>query len=456
MPGLPDAEAADIVRRLVAPVSLPADTPASSDQGNDRLTPLRITHLSHNDQRGGGPLASYRLHRTLLDLDVDSRMLVLESHRHDPTVARAGSPLVAAPARLADRLPLRLYPKRRPGMIWSPGCFGLGGAARHPWVMDADIIGLYWVNGGLLSIGDIGRLLRLGKPVVWRLSDLWPFTGGCHHAGTCDRYRDTCGRCPQLGSRSDRDLSARQLRRKRAWPRTRLTIVAPSRWLADLARRSALFRDCRIEHIATGVDLDIYRPRPKGMARRKLDLPIDRSLVLFGANNAVGNTRKGFAKLIEALQSLQRQRRISDVDLVLFGSNPPPALPLDMRVHAWGTIDDEAVRATLFSAADVFVTPSLEENLPNVVIEAMAAGTPAVAFDVGGTRELIDHRQTGYLATPGDIGDLADGLTFVLDTTLADRTMARRARQAMAVGHDRRTIARRYLDLYRELLGGRA
>lgn len=415
--------------------------------------PLRITHLSHNDQKGGGPLASYRLHRALLDLGAESRMLVLESHRDDPTVIRADAGPLTAPIRLADRLPRRFYRKRMPDRIWSPGCFGISGLERHGLVRASDILGLYWVNGGFLSVAGVDRLLRLGKPVIWRLSDFWPLTGGCHHPGDCGAYEDVCGACPQLGSRNDHDLAARQWHRKRRWPKDRLTVVAPSRWLHGLAAKSALLRGTRIEHIPTGVDLDVFKPCVRREARARLGLPLERRLILFGANNAVGNPRKGFSHLLQALSMLDRQNALADVDLVLFGSEKTPPLPLDLRVHDQGVVSDEGAKSQLFAAADLFVTPSLEENLPNTVIEAMASGTPAVAFDVGGTGELIEHGKTGYLARRGDSGDLKDGLLAMLDATVSDPGIGDRARTAMSERHDQRLAASRYLDLFQELHG---
>ena len=418
------------------------------------MSPLRITHLSHNDRKGGGPLACYRLHRALADLKVESRMLVLERQRGEASIADLGSDIMKEPIRLADRLPLRLYRKRLPDRIWSPGCFGMRGLENHPMIAASDVLGLYWVNGGLLSVGGIRRLLGLDKPVVWRLSDLWPFTGGCHHPGDCTRFETDCGSCPQLGSKSATDLSARQLRQKKTWPRDHLTVVAPSRWILDLAARSAVFRKVRLRHITTGVDVDVFKPARKAEARQKLGLPPDRRLILFGANNAIGNARKGFPRLVEALDHLAKTRRFADVDLVLFGCDTAPALPLDFPVHTAGVIRDEARMALLYAAADIFVTPSLEENLPNTVIEAMASGTPAVAFDVGGTGELIEHGENGFLATLGDSRELARGMESVLEDA-AEGAMGRRAREAMITRHDQRLIAKRYLDLYDELLGER-
>ncbi|MGI9449587.1 MAG: glycosyltransferase [Geminicoccaceae bacterium] len=415
--------------------------------------PLRITHLSHNDQKGGGPLASYRLHRALLDLSAESRMLVLERHRDDPNVEQIDAGPWTTPIRIADRLPRRLYRKRMSDRIWSPGRFGIGGLETHAAIQASDIIALYWVNGGFLSVSGIERLLGLGKPVIWRLSDFWPLTGGCHHPGDCEAYKTACGRCPQLGSDRAHDLAAKQWRHKQRWPKENLTIVAPSRWLADLAAKSTLFRNVRIEHIRTGIDLDVFKPCAREKTRHPLGLPLDRKLLMFGANEATRNPRKGYFELVEALRDLADGGRLDGVDLVLFGSEQTPDFPLDVRVHNRGVITDESEKASLFSASDLFITPSLEENLPNTVIEAMASGTPAVAFDVGGTRELIEHGKNGYLARAGDIQDLAAGIDAMLHMISTDPAIGKRVRDAMVAAHDQKMVARRYLCLCEELHG---
>ena len=428
-------------------------------EGSPDTRGLRVTHLCHNDQMGGGPLASYRLHRAMRDQGIDSCMLVMRKFHDDPSVARSTpwpTRLIEAPARIADRLPLRFYSKRARDVIWSPGWFGHANIASDGWVRDADLLSLYWINGGFLSISGIGSLLGLGKPVVWRLSDLWPFTGGCHHAGDCTGYRRSCGSCPQLASRSPNDLSARLLRAKRRWPTERLTIVSPSRWLQRLATTSAVFHDCRIEHIATGVDIETFAPGDPIDARRELGLPEDRALVLFGANNGLSNPKKGFALLAEALERLTALGKADDVDLVIFGQSDtaaPPALPLPVRMM--GFIGEEKAKATLFSAVDLFVTPSLEENLPNTVIEAMACGTPALAFDVGGTSELISHETNGYLAPFGDAAALARGLVHLLERREEMQPLRQSARRFVAAHHDNRKKARDYADLYEELCTGR-
>ncbi|MGI9419542.1 MAG: glycosyltransferase family 4 protein [Geminicoccaceae bacterium] len=418
---------------------------------------LRVLHLSHNDRMGGGPLASYRLHRTLRDQGIASRMSVLRKHHDDPAIdmpAALPSRLVETASRIADRLPLRAYPGRARDVVWSPGWFSWPGVLDQRSVREADLLCLYWINGGFLSVSAIGSLLALNKPVVWRLSDLWPFTGGCHHPGDCTAYRKACGRCPQLGSNAVTDLSTRMLGEKKRWPMEQLVIVSPSRWLADLARNSAVFGACRIERITTGVDIDLFAPEPKLEARRRLGLPEDKALVLFGANNGIRNPKKGFSYLLEAIERLKTLGKANRLDLVIFGQDSlPAAVTLPAPVHVMGRIHDERRMATLFSAADIFATPSLEENLPNTVIEAMSCGTPTVAFAVGGTAELIDHETNGYLAPPKDSAAFSRGLAFLLDRRDDMQSLQRSARDFITAHHDIRRIAAQYIDLYTDLAG---
>lgn len=416
--------------------------------------PPAVLHLCHNDRRGGGSLAAYRLHRALLEAGGRSRMLVLRRFQDDPTVAsilpQAAQRTGDHAARIADRLPLRSYGRRDRSVIWSPGWFGLAGT-RHAWLREADVLSLYWINGGFLSIAAIGRLLRMGKPVVWRLSDMWPLTGGCHHAQHCRRYEMRCGRCPQLGSARAADLSARQLRAKTRWPTRNLVVVSPSLWLASLARQSAVLRGSRIEHIPTGIDLEVFQPRPRGEARAWLGLPHDRTLILFGGNQATVNPRKGLGHLLDALRRLGAAGNAGKLELVLFGSSRPLTQPCPVPVRDLGVLHDEARKAALFAACDLFAAPSLEENLPNTVIEAMACGTPTVAFDVGGTAELVEPHRTGYLARAEDAADLGHGIEAMLGLAHTDPELVARLRRRAVQRHDARAIAARYLELYVEL-----
>jgi glycosyltransferase involved in cell wall biosynthesis len=306
----------------------------------------------------------------------------------------------------------------------------------------------------------IETMRRIGKPLVWTLHDMWAFTGGCHYAGSCEGYQARCGACPQLRSGSPGDLSRRIWRRKeRAWGGLPMVVVTPSRWLARCAERSSLFRERRVEVIPYGLDLDRFRPVDRSIARSILALPQDKRLILFGAMSSTSDERKGFRHLAAAMKALAAEDPPADTELVVFGASRPAEPPeLGFPVHYLGHLHDDISLALVYAAADLFVAPSTEDNLPNTVMEATACGTPTVAFDIGGMPDLVEPDRTGYLARPFDDGELAFGIR----TMLGDRE-ALAARGAMARAKAEREFprelqARRYAALYGELCtpGGRA
>lgn len=414
---------------------------------------MRVVHLSTRERHGGAARAAHRLHRGLLALGVASRVRVMRKDSDDPTVhgpsGLAGRALAYARRRL-DGLPLRLHPGREDApfhLAWMPGV----GAARIGRLRP-DVVNLHWLGGGFVRLG---ALARLGVPVVWTLHDMWAFTGGCHYSGGCVRHREACGACPRLGSGRERDLSRWTWRRKRAvYGRMDLTVVTPSRWMAGRAAGSSLLGGRRIEVIPNGLDTDRYRPVDRAAARRALGLPGDRLLVAFGAVGADSDRRKGYAELRRALARLGASPAGEGVDLVTFGGDPgraeeDPGLP----VHRLGRLDGVRDLVRAYAAADVFVAPSLEDNLPNTVLEALACGTPVAAFAAGGIPDMVEPGVNGELAPVGDVEALARALAAILGDGDRRARMAAAARERAVRDHGAGRQARRYLRLYEELAG---
>jgi glycosyltransferase involved in cell wall biosynthesis len=314
-----------------------------------------------------------------------------------------------------------------------------------------DLVNLHWTNFAFRSIES---LAQFRQPIVWTLHDMWAFTGGCHYASECDRYQKSCRSCPQLGSDFDWDLSRWVWQRKaKTWKSLDLTIVTPSRWLADCARSSSLFSDVPIECIPYGIDLQIYQPIDRAIARSLLQLPQERLLILVGAYGGTADRRKGFQLLQPALERLANQWK-EQADLVVFGSSAPEK-PLDLgfRVHYLGALQDDISLALVYAAANLFVAPSTQDNLPNTVIEAMACGIPCVAFKIGGMPDLIEHQWNGYLATPFEIDDLAKGISWILEQSVcSDLNLGSRCRE-MAIQRFAQDIqATRYIQLFEQCL----
>jgi glycosyltransferase involved in cell wall biosynthesis len=412
---------------------------------------MKILHVNRDATEGGAARAAIRLLEGLRIQGADARLYVQRRSGDDPFVT--GPPTMLGKAVGFSRRKLESYlfglSSKKVQGLFSPAFLPDRLSGRIS-AFAPDIVHLHWVA----RMMRLETLRRLSAPVVWTLHDSWPFTGGCFLPHDCTRYREACGRCPVLGSSREDDLSRRVWRRKQmAWQGLNLTIVAPSRWMAASARASSLFRDTRVEVIPNGLDIKRYETIDKRAAREFFALPQDRKLILFGAKDATRDRNKGFHLLVRALQELAGNGRSGTVMLIIFGSSElkmPTELGFNARYMGW-QLDDSSL-ARLYAAADVFVFPSMQETLGYTAMEAMACGTPCVAFNQGGVPDLIDHEQNGYLARPYEPADLMRGIAWVLEDDGRRRELAARSREKVVREFDLGKVSSRHMALYRELL----
>ena len=409
---------------------------------------MKILHLTTSDIEGGAARAAYRLHQALQAEKIDSQMLVRAKLSSDQTIIAEKS-LLTKLGPPASNLPLRFYPKRERNIFscqWFPDAIAAKVKQLNP-----DIIHLHWICNGFVQIET---LAKLNKPLVWTLHDMWSFTGGCHYAGDCDRYQNSCGCCPQLKSNKNRDLSFWTWQRKaKAWQQLNLTLVSPSNWLAESARNSSLFNNTQVEVIPHGLDLKKYQPIEKSIARTILHLPQDKHLVLFGAVTGTSDLRKGFHLLKAALQRLSESSWQDKIELVVFGpANSTQLLDLGFRVHCLGQFYDDLSLGVVYSAADVTVVPSTQEAFGQIASESLACDTPVVAFRATGLLDIIEHKQDGYLAIPFEIKDLAEGIAWVLADKVRHQKLSFNARQKAKREFRLNLQARRYLSLFNKIL----
>ncbi|MEX0923961.1 MAG: glycosyltransferase family 4 protein [Rhodovibrionaceae bacterium] len=414
---------------------------------------MRILHLSTSDIRGGAARGSYFLHRKLREQGIDSRMLVGRKYGDDPMVTELRGALAPFSERLRarlDQLPLRRYDKTGES-FWSVGWQRRPLAAAIEAIAP-DVLHLQWTGGGFLPVEAL-RGVRL--PIVWTLRDMWAFTGGCHYTAGCEGYVTGCGRCPQLRSDSEADLSQAMVRRKaKAWPELDLRLVPISGWIAEQARRSRLLRDTPARVIPNGIDTTLFQPADKRKARIALGLPEKGQFILFTALNALDDERKGFWQLAEALAQLKGAESSDPPQLLVAGDmNPAQAPELPIPLHCLGRIDDDERLAALYAAADVVAAPSLQEAFGKVHIEAMACATPVVAFDSGGPGEIVEHGKTGYLAQAFAPEDLARGIDWCLQSVVRSPELGQAARARAARLYDIGVVAEQYIDHYATLLG---
>ncbi|MCU0534000.1 MAG: glycosyltransferase family 4 protein [Hydrococcus sp. Prado102] len=409
---------------------------------------MKVLHLSTSDLDGGAARAAYRLHQGLQAVNVESQMLVRAKCSSDKSVIAETAPLTKLGPVMSE-IPLKLYPKRNPGLFslqWFPDRVNSKVAQ-----LDPDILNLHWVGTGFLQIETLSKFKQ---PLVWTLHDMWSFTGGCHYTQECDRYMDSCGSCPQLKSNKNWDFSRWTWQRKvKMWKGLNLILVAPSFWMAKCVKASSIFRDFRVEVIPYGLDTVKYKPIQRQIARKLLNLPQNKQLILFSAMTP-SDPRKGFYLLQQTLQKLTQSGWQDRVELMILGeSTANSQLDSCFKTHYMGRLGDDLSLALVYSAADIFAAPSTQDNLPNTVMEALACGTPCVAFKIGGMPDMVEHQQNGYLAAPYEIEDFANGIAWILETKQRHQKLCDRAREKVEQEYTLDRQGQRYLSLYDEILG---
>lgn len=324
-----------------------------------------------------------------------------------------------------------------------------------PEFRQADVIHLHWVNQGMLSLNDIRRIIRSGKPVVWTMHDMWPFTGICHYAGSCKKYTQQCQSCELLQRPHKRDLSHTVFQKKtRLYAGSKLTFVACSHWLEEMAKQSALLQGQAITSIPNAINTNLFKPRPKKFAREKLNLPSDKKLLLFGSMK-ITDKRKGISYLIEACKQIADHdpELGQNLGVVVLGSHAEQYASLfPFPIYTMNYVSNEKELVDIYNAVDLYVTPSLQDNLPNTIVEAMACGIPCVGFNVGGIPQMIDHLHNGYVAQYKSAEDLANGIHWTLTEGDYETLSAEAYRKAIAT-YSENIVAGQYIRIYNQITG---
>ena len=394
-------------------------------------------------------MSAYRLHQGLRSIGHESAMFVQKKSSYDSSVFTAANRwhrIFDQFRPSLDQLPL--YPSRvlEP---YSTGLFrnrrALGAVHKYA----PDVAHLQWINAGFLSLYDVARL---ELPIVWRLPDWWLLTAGCHLPYDCLRYEVDCANCPRLLAPTLFDRSAWLLR----WKRTLLQdirnikFVVPSHALAADASRSKTLANADVRVIPNGLDLNVHKPLDQAFARRALNLPQNGKIVLFGAVNSLNDRNKGFSILLQALTQIVARGSIS-FSCVAFGAEAGLERYGEVLVRSLGVLRDVQSMNLLFAAADVMVVPSYQESFGQTAIEAMACGTPVVAFKTTGLIDIVDSGVNGYLAEKFVVEDLVKGIISMLEHP-APAELAAKARAKVEREFSITSVAGRYISLYEEVI----
>lgn len=417
---------------------------------------MKVVHLSSSDLSGGASIACKRISDAQVLNGVDSNLLVQKKSSPDDKVQSTTNNFLSRlhyNLRFAlDEGFIRLLTIQQRGRFSNP-FIGLD-ITNHPLIIDSDVINLHWINGGFLSLDILEKIGKLGKPIVWTLHDMWAFTGGCHYSLDCRKFEKECNYCPSLKSAGENDVANKIFREKSFFEKLNLTIVTCSKWLKQEAEKSMLLGKKRIVNIPNPLDTEFYKPSDIILSRKNLGLSENKIYILFGAMNLI-DERKGFKYLLKSLNKLASDSPDTKetIEILVFGkANTKIINSIPFKCHYFGNIKSEDEVIACYNSADIFIAPSLQDNLPNTVVESLSCGKPVVSFNVGGLPDMIDHLKNGYLVQVGSVEDLVSGINWYINNPANHDQLRLNAREKAVKNFSREVVAKQYKELYRSII----
>ena len=419
---------------------------------------MRVLIINTSERMGGAAIAAGRLMDALRNNGIQAKMLVRDKQTNQITVIGLNKSLWRIWQFIWERIVIWKANHFKKHNLFEVDIANTGtNVISLPELSQADVIHLHWINQGMLSLKDIRRIIESGKPIVWTMHDMWPFTGICHYAGDCDKYTTHCENCPILYKGNKKDLSFHTFQqKKRMLEGSHIHFVSCSQWLGNMAKRSKLIGNHSIVSIPNAINTNLFKPRDKQAARHKLGLPMDKQLLLFGSMKTT-DKRKGIDYLVNACELLAKSHPdfCKQLGVVILGkeSNLYESL-FPFPIYSMNYVNSEKELADIYNAVDLYVTPSLQDNLPNTIMEAMACGIPCVGFNVGGIPEMIDHLHNGYVADYKSAEDFANGIHWALSKG-EYASLSQEAHRKVLTSYSESAVAKRYIEVYNKIMGNK-
>lgn len=403
---------------------------------------------------GGAAIAAFRLMEALKNNGIKAKMLVRDKQSDQISVVELKKSWWRVWQFIWERIVIWKENHFKKHNLFAVDIANTGTDITNlPEFKQADVIHLHWINQGMLSLNDLRKIFSSGKPIVWTMHDMWPFTGICHYAADCEKYMSQCYNCPLLYKGNKKDLSIQVYQKKeKIYKETHITFVACSKWLENMAKKSALTQGQVTTNIPNAINTNLFRQRDKNKAREKHQLPLDKKLLLFGSVK-ISDKRKGMDYLIEACKILSNTypEFCKELGLVVVGKEAEQYASLfPFPIYSMNYVSNEKDLVDIYNAVDIYVTPSLQDNLPNTIMEAMACGIPCVGFNVGGIPEMIDHLHNGYVADYMSAEDFANGIHWTL-TQGEYETLSEEAIRKVTLCYSEGAVAKRYIEIYNRI-----
>ncbi len=404
---------------------------------------MNILHINQSDILGGAAIAGYRLHQGLLAQGIESRLLVGDMRTSSQRVA-----VVPRKPRMEAHF-YRFTSRLGFNHLNYISSFDI---PQHDYYKRSDIVNFHNLHTYYFNYLSIPRLTK-SKPAIFTLHDMWSFTGHCAYSYDCDRWKTGCGKCPYLDTYPavPRDSTHLEWKLKNwVYSCSNLAIVTPSNWLTEQAKQSMLNR-FPIHHIPYSINTEAYQPIDTQQCRNILGIPTKKKVLMFGAES-LKDSRKGGNLLLKALSNLPNSLKAETVLLTIGNGGESISEIVEIPTLNLGYVSSDRLKSIAYSAADLFIFPTRADNLPLVLQESMACGTPMVSFKVGGVPDLVRPDITGYLATPEDSKDFCNGIIKLLeDDNLRDH-LSQKCRAISLAEYRLELQAQRYIELYRKML----
>jgi len=410
---------------------------------------MNVVIVNHSDMQGGAAIVSLRLAHALQEAGVNARMLVIDKQSDDPLVGVMGGKWGNKWSFLAERLGVFVRNGFRRDTLFKidTGSHGIN-ITSHPWVKDADVVCLNWVNQGTLSLRSIKKLADSGKPIVWTMHDMWNCTGVCHYSFECERYKDRCHSCPLLEAKGDDLSTAIQDKKRQLYKQAPIHFVAVSHWLADCCRQSKTMSDSSLSVIYNAFpihDFDYHR-----LSGEITGIPVDKKIIVMGARRLDVEV-KGFKELIETTQYIAHNKpELADkIHLVLYGDLHDKSLldKIEVPCTYLGSIGSTEKLSQIYRHSDIVLSTALYENLPGTLIEGQASGCLPVTFGKGGQADIVEHLKTGYIADYKDPASVAAGIEWAVDANVQREFLHSEVERKFAASK----IAQNYINLFNEI-----
>jgi glycosyltransferase involved in cell wall biosynthesis len=404
----------------------------------------KVVHLQNTTESAGGVVP--KLHKAFINNGIESWILTLKSSVNDDdhtlTMGRS--------AKIKSRIDFRLqqYLNRKNSKVFGLYSSPILGSdvTSVKQVKEADVIYVHWTQGGFMNLRNIEQLLKLNKPVVFFMHDMWSLTGGCHYSFGCDKYKSLCSNCQVLPGNSETDRATRQFNHKLSLysKYNNLIFVTPSNWLLSCVKASRVAAGKPSYWIPNIISTDIFKPFDKKSAKTFLNIDPETTVISFGAV-AVKSPYKGWSYLKEALEKLKNIPGMPKMLILIFGGefSEADASQLPFETKYVGLLRDEFSTSLVYNASDVFVAPSLADNLPTTILQSLHCGTPVVGFDIGGIPDMIKHNLNGFLSKYKDAADLAKGIEYCITHKL---------NATITPEFDEKTIINQHKELINSLL----